>query len=127
MDRLSFTAAVLLIAYGGAWILAGIVDQPLLWYAPLEHAWHFQVEAPTPVAMDWYGRVLQGVVVGGVFAAAAWYAFPWLPLGKLPWRTLVVGWAAGVMLLCMFLYAYTLARRTVYPPAPQELSVPGKR
>ena len=123
MDRFTFTAGVLLIAYGAAWILAGIVDQPLLWYAPLEHSWYFQVEAPTPVAMDWYGRVIQGAVIGGAAGAFAWFSFPRLTLDKLPWRTLIVGWAAGVMLLCMFLYAYTLARRTVYPPAPDHMNI----
>ena len=125
MDRLTATTAVFLIAYGGAWIVAGVVDLPLLWYAPLQHEWHLQVEAPTPVSMDWYGRVVLGALAGALGGGVAWFVFPRLSLKRVPWRPILVAWAAGVMLLCMFLYAYTLSRRVVYPPAPADLSVPG--
>ena len=123
VDRVYFAAALGLIAYGLAWLIAGVTEQPLLWYDPMEHSWVFSETGQSALAMDWYGRVLQGLVVGGLVGGAAWWALGKLRRlpGSLPWHAIVGAWAAGVILLCMFLYAFTLWQRTVYPPAPGSL------
>lgn len=90
-----------------AWFLSSVVPTPLLWYLPLAGRFVFATVV-TEVGMDFYGRLLLCLAVGGGTAllARAWRAAPVKTLGA---------WTLTTLALCVALEVTVLARRNPVP------------
>lgn len=120
-DARFFGACAGLMAYAVSWLFLGSAPLPRLWYDPLIRQWSWQVTAPGVVAMDWYGRLLQGVVCGLLIGFGAWWATSRFLAGASParlrtWRGLAAWWAVGLVVVAFVLYGVTLANRVIAPP-----------
>jgi hypothetical protein len=101
------------IAFVIAYAYPSFSPSPVAWYYPLDHAWAFEV-SPSGLAMDFYGRVLQGLL--------AWIV-AFVPVHFLVRRRqistqtlgLVVAWMLTATVIAMLFYAWTLHYRI---PAP---------
>jgi hypothetical protein len=104
-----------IVAFDLGFLSPSFVSVPVLWYLPLLRRWEL-VLRPDGLAMDWYGRLL----LGGLLGAAT------LLLGSLARRRapsdsslrLWMGWAAIATLLALSLQVYQLVSRQ---PRPEPL------
>lgn len=105
------------IAFAFAFILPSLAGEPVAWYYPLDHRWAFEV-APTGLAMDFYGRLLQALAAWAITVMIV------LPIARrfsslsVRLAGLVTAWAITAVLLVTLHYAWTLHFRR---PVPAEL------
>lgn len=103
------TRAALLGATGffAAYFLSSVIPTPLLWYLPLSGRF-VVATVVTEVGMDFYGRLLLSVLVGGV-AALLSRAWPTAPVKTL------AAWTLSSLALCVALEVVTLSQRNPVP------------
>jgi hypothetical protein len=118
------TFAAFLVAravYGLAYFGAAFGRLPILWYAPLTHAWRFAA-AGGGQAMGWYGLTAAASVAAAIAGVATYAASAWGPLARALRRESVVlsiAHAGALVLTVDFLYfGWTLTHQT---PAPWAL------
>ncbi|MGE0550244.1 MAG: hypothetical protein AB7O24_05880 [Kofleriaceae bacterium] len=111
------------IAFAVAFVYPQLSGQAIAWYYPVERRWAYEAQ-PTGLAMDFFGRLLQGLVAWSI-AVVATMAIT-RRLRELSPRAahLLAAWAIALTLLVMFYFAYTLAVRVPTPVAIPEWYVP---
>lgn len=85
------------------------------WYDPLGHRWEMATVPPTPVSMDWYGRVALALLVGLAAGAITYFATRRRALPATLLRAASI-WALAMTAIGLFLYAWMLANRVILPP-----------
>ena len=107
------------IAFAIAFVYPQLAAQAIAWYHPIGGGWTFEAR-PAGLAIDFYGRLGQGVVAWAVAVLVA------LPLARrakpLSDRAagLLLAWALTLTLLVMLYYAWTLYFRVPVPePLPE--------
>lgn len=117
-DALFVAMCAGVIAFAFAFIAPTLTAIPVLWYAPLEQRWSFEVR-PDGLVMDFYGRLLLALVAWAVVVLIT------LPLAKrvktISTRAvgLITAWALTAVMLVMLQYAWTLYfRRPMPEPLP---------
>ena len=103
------TRAALLGTTGffAAYFLSSVIPTPLLWYLPLAGRFVFATVV-TEVGMDFYGRLLLSVLVGGLAAMLA-RVWPTAPVKTL------AAWSLSSLALCVALEVVTLSQRNPVP------------
>ena len=111
------------IAFAVAFVYPQLSGQEIAWYYPVERRWAYEAQ-PTGLAIDFFGRLIQGLVAWSV-AVIATMAIT-RRLGALSSRTahLLAAWAIALTVLVMFYFAYTLAVRVPQPIAIPDWYVP---
>jgi hypothetical protein len=105
--RATRSALVGATSFYTAYFLSGVIPTPLLWYLPLSGSFVFSTVV-TELGMDFYGRLLLSLLVGGATALLAQ-----------PWRTAPHRILAALMLtslgLCLALELTVLSQRQPVP------------
>ena len=96
-------------------LLATIEGLSVPWYEPLDRAWHLASTKPTPVSMDWFGRVAISLAFAAVASLAVFFATRRRALSASLLRAASI-WALAMTVIGLFLYAWTLANRVILPP-----------
>jgi hypothetical protein len=111
-DALYTAGCIGTIAFCVAFLLPHFTGQAVLWYFPTERAWDLTART-TGLAIDFYGRLLQGVVVAAVVIALTLVVTSRLKTERLPRKlaSLLAAWAIAFVVLAMMYYAWTLAFR----------------
>lgn len=111
-DSLYAAACLGTIAFCIAFVVPQFTGQAVLWYFPLERNWELTTP-PATLAIDFYGRLLQGVLVAAVTVALTLAITRRLKTQKLPQKaaSLLAAWAIAFVVLVMMYYAWTLAFR----------------
>lgn len=111
-DALYAATCIGTIAFAIAFVVPQFTGQAVLWYFPLDRGWDL-TSKPDGLAMDFYGRLLQGVLVAAVAIAATLVVTARLKTEKLPPKvaSLLAAWAVAFVVLVMLYYAWTLAFR----------------
>lgn len=106
------------VAFALAFVYPAITPARVAWYAPVEHAWTYEVR-PAGVAIDFFGRCAQAIVAWAVVLAVALVVVRRLPALGARAIGLVAAWALTAILFVMLFYAWTLHYRVPVPaPAP---------
>lgn len=106
------------IAFTVAFVYPLFVPQAIHWYYPLERRWAFEVK-PTGLAMDFYGRLLFGIVAWSVSVVPTMLIARRLQRVSLTARRLLLAWAVTVIVFAMFYFVWTLYLRVPMPePIP---------
>jgi putative flippase GtrA len=111
-DALYAAACIGTIAFSIAFVLPHFTGQAVLWYFPTERAWDFTAK-PEGLAIDFYGRLLQGALVAAATIAVTLLVMTRLKTEHLPRKlaSLLAAWAIAFVILVMMYYAWTLAFR----------------
>lgn len=111
-DALYAAACLGTIAFAIAFVAPQFTGQTVLQYYPLERAWELTAR-PTGLAMDFYGRLLQGVLVAAVAIVLTLTITARMKTERLSAKaaSLLVAWALALVVLVMMYYAWTLAFR----------------
>ncbi|MGE0402783.1 MAG: hypothetical protein AB7T06_39125 [Kofleriaceae bacterium] len=111
-DALYAAACIGTIAFSIAFVLPQFTGQAVLWYFPLERSWALTTP-PTSLAIDFYGRLLQGTVVAAAAIALTLLVTSRIKAEHLPRKiaSLLAAWAIAFVILVMMYYAWTLAFR----------------
>jgi hypothetical protein len=111
-DALYVAACIGTIAFCVAFVLPHFTSQAVLWYFPTEHHWEL-TRRPEGLAIDFYGRLLQGVVISSVTVALSLVVTRRLKTPQLSRKmaSLLAAWAIAFVILVMMYYAWTLAFR----------------
>jgi hypothetical protein len=106
------------VAFCLAFVAPAFTPMRVLWYLPLEHRWTFVIK-PEGLGMDFYGRVLDGVLAGAVGTLAAWAIARRLRALSAGTLVLWTAWLTTAALLAMALFTYQMVRRHPRPlPIP---------
>jgi hypothetical protein len=106
---LHLAICVATIAFAFALALPAFVPIPVLWYAPNDHAWSFEVHAHG-IAMDFYGRCLFASAASAL-AGVVTYAYA-LRRRRAP-IALFTTWALSLTLLVIAFYVWRLVHRAL--------------
>jgi len=111
-DSLYAAACLGTIAFCIAFVVPQFTGQAVLQYFPLERAWELTAK-PAGLAMDFYGRLLQGSLVAAVVIAVTLVVTARLKTERLSAKlaSLLAAWAIAFVVLVMMYYAWTLAFR----------------
>jgi hypothetical protein len=115
-SRAHTSLSLAIVLFVVAFMLPMFVPVPLLWYHPLEGAWRFEV-TPTTLGMDWYGRLLWGVVAAGVGLALGRL----VPARAALTRRAKAWWAfgaLGIVVAAVTIKVVLMVARTPVPLAP---------
>lgn len=118
MHALYASMCVGAIAFTVAFVYPLFVSQEILWYYPLERRWAYEVK-PTGLAMDFYGRLVLGIVAWSVTVVPTILVVRRRERVSLTTRRLLLAWAVTVALFAMFYFVWTLYLRVPMPePIP---------
>ncbi len=111
-DALYTASCIGTIAFCIAFVAPQFTGQAILQYFPLERSWELTAK-PEGLAMDFYGRLLQGIVVAAVAIVASLLITARVKTERLPQKlaSLLVAWALAFVVLSMMFYVWTLAFR----------------
>lgn len=111
-DSLYAAACLGTIAFCIAFVVPQFTGQAVLQYLPLERSWELTAK-PAGLSMDFYGRLLQGVLVAAVVIALTLVVTARLKTERLSSKlaSLLAAWAIAFVILVMMYYAWTLAFR----------------
>jgi hypothetical protein len=124
-DALYAAACIGTIAFCVAFVLPQFTEHAVLWYYPLDRAWELTAR-PEGLAMDFYGRTLQGIVAWGIAVVASLAITRRVRTERLSQRmaSLLAAWAIAFVVLVMIYYAWTLAFRLPSPSPIPDWYVP---
>lgn len=119
-DALYVATCLGTIAFAIAFVVPQFTGQAVLQYFPLERAWELTAR-PEGLAMDFYGRLAQGVVVAALAIVVTLVVTSRVGPEKLPPKaaSLLAAWAVAFVILVMMYFAWTLAFRV-----PAALPIP---
>jgi RsiW-degrading membrane proteinase PrsW (M82 family) len=111
-DALYAASCIGTIAFCVTFVLPQFTEQAVLQYFPLDRGWELTAK-PAGLAMDFYGRLLQGVVAAAIAIVVTLVITSRVKTEKLPQKaaSLLVAWAIAFVVLVMMYYAWTLAFR----------------
>ena len=111
-DALYAAACIGTIAFSVAFVLPQFTEQAVLRYFPVDGGWELTAK-PVGLAIDFYGRLLQGTVVAAVAIAVTLLVTSRMKTEQLPRKaaSLLAAWAIAFVILVMMYYAWTLAFR----------------
>jgi len=107
------------IAFAIAFVYPQFTEQAVAWYYPLERRWAYETRA-TGLAMDFYGRLAQGLVAWAATVIAALLVALRIkrPLSERA-TSLLAAWAVTFTLLVILYFAWNLYFRHPTPsPIP---------
>jgi MFS family permease len=111
---LLFALCVAALAFAVAFVWPLFTPEAVAWYYPTEHRWELAVK-PSGLAMDFYGRVLQGAIAWSLaFLVAMLVGRRARPPRRL--AAIAVGWALAATAFAMLYFAWTLHYRVPVPP-----------
>jgi hypothetical protein len=119
-DALYAASCIGTIAFCIAFVAPHFIGHAVLWYMPLDRSWEL-TERPTGLAIDFYGRLLQGVLVAAIAIALTLVVTARIKTERLSRKlaSLLVAWAIAFVVLAMMYYAWTLAFRVpIAEPIP---------
>jgi len=102
------------IAFVVAFVAPFFTPLRVPWYYPVERRWAFEIR-PTGLAMDFYGRIVLGVIGWSIAViVATLIARRFATLGART-RGLLLAWAITALVFAMFYFAWTLYHRVPMP------------
>ncbi|MGE0870930.1 MAG: hypothetical protein AB7P03_20355 [Kofleriaceae bacterium] len=122
-DALFVALCVGAIAFAVAFVYPQLSGQAIAWYYPVERRWSYEAR-PSGLAIDVFGRLMQGLVAWSVAVIATLAITRRLRELSSRMAHLLAAWAIAMTLLVMLYFAYTLAVRVPTPLAIPAWYVP---
>jgi hypothetical protein len=105
------------IAFVVAFLLPFFMEQSIAWYYPEERRWAYEVR-PTGLALDFYGRLVHGVIASSIAVIAAIAICKRVKALGERLRFVLPAWTITAVIFGIGYFAWTLTYRV---PAPQPL------
>jgi hypothetical protein len=103
----------------GLFVFSGVIlwhpEMVVPWYDPPGHRWILSRISPTPVSMDFYGRIGMALAAGLLVAIVAGVLARKRTIGETLLRAAGI-WAIGLLLFGMVWYGWSLSHRVIVPP-----------